>query len=67
MERTSRPAQSVGPCSTATTTPPTPAIVDDETVRVGFDCVECGAALVLVVASALPDALGMDLTVERRE
>ena len=30
-------------------------------------CPECGAALVLVVASVLPDALGMDLTVERRE
>lgn len=43
-----------------------PADVDEGDIRVPIDCPSCGAKLTLVVASALPDALGADLSVEHR-
>lgn len=44
-----------------------PTAVEDGEIRVAFDCPACGAPLEIVVESALPDALGVDLTVERRD
>jgi len=43
-----------------------PADVNEGDIRVPIDCPSCGAKLTLVVASALPDALGADLSVEHR-
>lgn len=43
-----------------------PASVDDGEIRVPFDCPACGAPLTIVVESALPDALGVDTSVEPR-
>jgi len=43
-----------------------PADVDEGDIRVPIDCPGCGTKLTLVVASALPDALGADLSVELR-
>jgi len=39
---------------------------DDELLRAPFDCPDCGAPLELVVESALPEALGVDVYVEDR-
>jgi len=40
----------------------------DDSVRVPVDCHDCDAPLTLVVESALPDALGVDVYVkDRRE
>ena len=39
----------------------------EELIRVAVDCPDCGAALVIVGASTLSDALGADLRIERHE
>jgi transcription initiation factor IIE alpha subunit len=44
-----------------------PVSVEDGVIRVPFDCPECDAPLAITVESALPEALGVDLTVERRD
>lgn len=38
----------------------------DEFVRAPFDCPECGAPLAVVVESALPEAVGVDVYIEDR-
>lgn len=38
----------------------------DEQVLSEFDCPDCDAPLVLVIESALPDAVGVDMWVEDR-
>jgi hypothetical protein len=38
----------------------------DEQVRPEFDCPDCDAPLVLVIESALPDGVGVDMWVENR-
>jgi hypothetical protein len=40
-----------------------PGAVEDETITVAFDCPECGADLELLLESALPEALGIDIEV----
>lgn len=44
-----------------------PVAVDDGVIHVPFDCPDCGAPLVICVESALPDALGVDVSVEHRD
>jgi predicted RNA-binding Zn-ribbon protein involved in translation (DUF1610 family) len=43
-----------------------PVSIEDEVIRVPFDCPECDAPLTITVESALPEAIGVDLSVERR-
>lgn len=38
----------------------------DEELRAEFDCPDCGAPLELVIESALPEALGVDIWLEDR-
>lgn len=38
----------------------------EEQIRVATDCPQCGAAIEIVVESAMPDALGLDVWVEDR-
>lgn len=45
---------------------PTATTTTQEVVRVDLECPSCGSALVLVAESAAPDALGLDLRVERK-
>lgn len=44
-----------------------PASVEDGVIRVAIDCPDCGAPLAITIECALPDALGADLSVVRRE
>lgn len=44
-----------------------PVSVEDGVIRVAVDCPDCGAPLALTVESALPEALGVDLSVDRRD
>ena len=43
-----------------------PVSIEDEVIRVPFDCPECEARLAISVESALPEAIGVDVSVERR-
>lgn len=43
-----------------------PVSVEDGEIRVPFDCPACDAPLTITVESALPEALGVDVTVDRR-
>jgi transcription elongation factor Elf1 len=43
-----------------------PTSIDDGEIRVAVDCPACGAPLEIVIESALPEALGVDVTVEPR-
>jgi predicted RNA-binding Zn-ribbon protein involved in translation (DUF1610 family) len=44
-----------------------PVSVDDGVIRVPFDCPACRAPLTITVESALPEALGVDFSIERRD
>jgi hypothetical protein len=41
-----------------------PGTVEDETIIVEFDCPKCDAALELLLESALPEAIGIDIDVQ---
>jgi hypothetical protein len=43
-----------------------PTATDDSALRAAVDCPDCGVALQVVAESAAPDALGLDLRIERR-
>lgn len=44
-----------------------PVSVEDGVICVAVDCPDCGAPLTITVESALPEALGVDLSVDRRD
>lgn len=37
----------------------------EDSIRTSFDCPECSEPLLLTIESAMPDALGFDITLER--
>jgi endogenous inhibitor of DNA gyrase (YacG/DUF329 family) len=44
-----------------------PTAADGSVLRADVDCPHCGAALQVVAESAAPDALGLDLRIERQQ